>query len=494
MASSPRAPIVAVMGHIDHGKSSLLDYIRKSNVVAGEAGGITQHVSAYVASHIYEGKERHITFLDTPGHEAFKALRTRGAQAADVAILVIATDEGVKPQTLEAFNEITTARIPFIVAFTKIDKNNADIERGKISALESGIYLEGLGGTTPYAGISSKTGVGISELLDLVLLTSDLAELSGDPSLPASGFVLESSQNGKRGTLATLIIKNGSLETGSFVVSGQTFAPIRFIEDFKGTRITSAGPSLPVVISGWSALPEAGQEFTTVVKKKDAERIMVEEATAASAFPTILQTTEEGKIIFPIIVKADVSGSVEAVLGILAKLSHELVIIRVVASGIGAISEGDVKIASASGGVIFGFHVDTETSARDLAERLSVPIETFNIIYELETRALELLQERAPKIKREETIGEMKVLKVFSKSGAKQVLGARYLSGSLSVGSLVKVSRREVEVARGKLTNLQVARVDVSEIHTEGEFGLQVEAKDEIAGGDVIVCFRVVES
>lgn len=491
MALAPRNPIVAVMGHIDHGKSSLLDYIRKANVVAGEAGGITQHVSAYVAEHTYEGTNRQITFLDTPGHEAFKALRARGAQAADIAILVIAADEGVKPQTIEAFSEITTANIPCVVAFTKIDKNGADIERGKIAALEAGIYLEGLGGTIPFTGVSSKSGDGIPELLDLVLLTSDLAELTGDATLPAQGFVLESSQSGKRGTLATLIIKNGTLETGTFVVSGSAFAPVRFIEDFKGKRIETAGPSEPIVISGWSDLPLAGSEFATFKTKKEAEQKIAElEAKPLTSFEAV----EEGKVLLPLIVKADVSGSVEAVLGLLSKLSHDLVCVRVISSGIGAVTESDVKTASASGGVVLGFHTDVESSARDLAERMSVSIETFDIIYELETRAKELVLLRAPKVKREETIGEMKILKVFSKNGNKQVLGARFLSGSLSVGSLVKVLRRDLEIARGKLTNLQVARADVSEIHTEGEFGLQIEAKDEIAGGDVVVCFRVTES
>jgi translation initiation factor IF-2 len=491
MALATRSPIVAVMGHIDHGKSSLLDYIRKANVVAGEAGGITQHVSAYVAEHTYEGTKRHITFLDTPGHEAFKALRARGAAAADIAILVIAADEGVKPQTIEAFSEITAANIPCVVAFTKIDKNNADIERGKIAALEAGIYLEGLGGSIPFAGVSSKSGDGVPELLDLVLLTSDLAELVGDNTLPAQGFVLESSQSGKRGTLATLIIKNGTLATGSFVVSGHAFAPVRFIEDFKGDRISSAGPSEPIVISGWNDLPLAGSEFNVVSTKKIAEQKIAEQDIKGA---TSFEAVEEGKVLFPIIVKADVSGSVEAVLGLLAKISHELVSIRVVASGIGSVTESDVKTASASGGVVLGFHTDVESSARDLAERLSVSIETFDIIYELETRAKELIIERAPKVTREETLGEMKILKMFSKSGVKQVLGARYLSGSLSVGSLVKVLRRDIEIARGKLINLQVARADVSEIHTEGEFGLQIEAKDEIAGGDVVVCFRITQS
>lgn len=492
MAATPRHPIVAVMGHIDHGKSSLLDFIRKSNVTAGEAGGITQHVSAYVAEHEHEGKRRRITFLDTPGHEAFKALRARGAAAADIAILVIAADEGVKPQTAEAFGEITQTGIPFVVAFTKTDKNGADVEKAKIGALEAGIYLEGLGGSIPYAGVSSKTGAGVPELLDLVLLTADLAELTADTSKPASGFVLESSQDPKRGISATLIIKDGTLSTGSVAVAGGAMAPVRFIEDFQGKRIPEAGPSEPVAVAGWSTLPDAGQEFVTVKGKKDAEKLVAE--SAKKPLPTRMSAEESAKAQLPIVIKADVTGSIEAITSLLAKLAHERVALKVVSSGVGAVTEGDVKTAQAAGGLVIAFHVPVESLAGDLALRANVAIESFSIIYELEERIKNLLQERAPRIKVEEVIGTMKVLKAFSSTGAKQVLGARYLTGAFAVGDRVKILRRTIEVGTGKLLNLQVARADVQEIHVEGEFGLQVETKSEIAPGDELAAFRVTES
>ncbi len=260
MARTARPPIIAVMGHIDHGKSSLLDYIRKANVVAGEAGGITQHVSAYIALH----NDRSVTFLDTPGHEAFKAIRTRGAAAADIAILVVAANEGVMPQTLDALTAIKDAGIPFIIAITKIDKNNSDIDRTKSSLLEHGIILEDMGGGIAYMPISSKSGEGVSELLDLVLLAADLAEITADPDAPAKGFVLESTQEPNRGSSATLIIKDGTLTHGGFVVAGDAFAPIRFIENFLGKRIESAGPSEPVRISGFNKRPPAGSLFSIV--------------------------------------------------------------------------------------------------------------------------------------------------------------------------------------------------------------------------------------
>jgi translation initiation factor IF-2 len=492
MASTPRPPIVAVMGHIDHGKSSLLDYIRKANVTAGEAGGITQHVSAYEAVHDHEGVERKMTFLDTPGHEAFRALRSRGAQAADIAILVIAAEEGVKPQTVEAFEAITEANTPVIVAFTKIDKNGADIERAKMSAVEHAIYLEGLGGSIPYAGVSSKSGEGIPELLDLVLLTADLAELTADPDDQASGFVLESSQDPKRGTSATLIVKDGTLSSGTFVVAGSSMAPVRFIEDFKNARLDKALPSQPVRISGFSELPPAGTPFIAVATKKEAEALVGEKPTIANV-PASLET-EDGKTLLPLVLKADVTGSIEAIKYELSKIQHDRVIIRVLSEGTGAVSEGDVKSANASNAVVVAFTVGTDSTARDLAERTGAKIESFSIIYDLIERIKELVVDRAPQITIEEILGEAKVLKAFSVAGNKHVLGAKWVSGELSIGDMVKVDRRGVPLGNGKLTNLQVARIDAKVIKMEGEFGLQVDTKADIAAGDTLTAFRLVES
>jgi translation initiation factor IF-2 len=479
------------MGHIDHGKSSLLDYIRKANVTAGEAGGITQHVSAYEAVHEHEGAERSITFLDTPGHEAFRALRARGAAAADIAILVIAAEEGIKPQTLEAYEAATEAGTPVVVAFTKIDKNGADIERAKYSAVENGIYLEGLGGSIPYAGVSSKTGEGVPELLDLVLLTADLAELSADPEAPAEGFVLESSQDPKRGLSATLIIKNGTLATGQFAVAGGAMAPVRFIENFANARISEARHSQPVRISGWTELPPAGTPFTSAASKKDAEKIAQEGAAAASAAYLLTEVGESG-VELPLILKADVTGSLEGIKHELRKIKHERVGIRIVSEGIGAVSEGDVKSAMASGAVIVAFSVPTDSAARDLAERTGVIIDSFTIIYELFERVETLVSERAPQITVEEDLGEAKVLKAFSVAGNKHVLGAKWVTGALSVGDLVKIDRRGIALGTGKLTNLQVARADVQTIKDEGEFGLQVETKSDIAAGDTLTAFHTV--
>jgi translation initiation factor IF-2 len=492
MAVSPRPPIVAVMGHIDHGKSSLLDYIRKSKVTEGEAGGITQHVSAYEAVHEHEGTARTITFLDTPGHEAFRALRSRGAAAADVAILVVAADDGVKPQTLEAYEAIMEAGTPFVVAFTKIDKNGADLEKAKYAVLEHGIYLEGLGGSISYAGVSSKTGEGIPELLDLVLLTADMAELSTNPESEASGFVLESSQDPKQGITATLILKDGTLNIGDFAIAGSAMVPVRFIENFAGKRITTATASQPIRLAGWSSLPPAGTPFICAKTKKDAEKLVATPERASLRLDQ-LTTEEKGKVLLPLIIKADATGSIAAIKHELAKIAHERVAVRIVSEGLGAVSENDVKTAQAGGATIIAFTVGTDGRARDLADRAGVSIETFSIIYDLAERVSLLVTERSPRFMQEEILGQAKILKVFSVTGVKHVLGARWESGALTVGDLVKVDRRGIPLGTMKLTNLQQVRNDVKEIHVEGEFGLQLEGKVEIAAGDTIQTYTTVE-
>ena len=492
MASTPRPPIVAVMGHIDHGKSSLLDYIRKAKVTEGEVGGITQHVSAYEAEHEHEGVARKITFLDTPGHEAFRALRARGAQAADVAILVVAADDGVKPQTLEAYEAIQEAGTPFVVAFTKIDKNGADVEKAKYAVLEHGIYLEGLGGSISYVGISSKTGEGIPELLDLVLLTAEMAELTTDDTLPASGFVLESSQDPKQGMDATLILKDGTLSVGDFVIAGSALVPVRFIENFAGSRIPSASASQPVRVAGWSVLPPAGTPFVSTATKKEAEKVVTLPERASLRLST-LTTEEKDKTLLPLIIKADATGSIAAIKHELNKITHDRVIIRIISEGLGAVSESDVKTAQAGGATIIAFTVSTDGSARELAERAGVGIETFSIIYDLAERVSKLVVLRAPRITEEEILGQAKILKVFSVAGVKHVLGARWESGALTLGDLVKVDRRGIPLGTMKLTNLQQVRQDVKEIHVEGEFGLQLEGKVDVAAGDTIQTYKMTE-
>lgn len=487
MARESRPPIIAVMGHIDHGKSSLLDYIRKSNVVAGEAGGITQHVSAYIAMH----NDRPVTFLDTPGHEAFEAIRARGAAAADIAILVVAADEGVMPQTSEALAAIKDAGIPFVIAITKIDKNNADIERTKTSLLEHEIFLEDMGGDIAYMPVSSKTGEGVSELLDLVLLTADLAEITADPSVSATGFVLESTQDPKRGSSATLIVKDGTLTLDGFVVAGDAYAPIRFIEDFRGKRIERALPSEPARISGFSSLPPSGEFFSIVKSKKEAEALAIEHKDLSHVSENIAAV--EGITELPLVVKADVAGSVDAIIHELAKITHERAVVRIVSSGVGSVSESDIKTAHASHSTIIAFSVGTDTIARELADRDAITILSFSIIYELSAKVKELLEKCVPALAIEKELGRAKVLKTFSSDAKKQVLGLRYMSGILTVGNQIKILRHDAQIARGSITNLQQARADVKEIKVEGDFGAEVEARENATYGDELVAFVVTE-
>ncbi|HQT82593.1 MAG TPA: hypothetical protein PLW99_00340, partial [Candidatus Paceibacterota bacterium] len=349
-----------------------------------------------------------------------------------------------------------------------------------------------LGGDIAYAPISSKTGEGIPELLDLVLLASDLAELTADTSASATGFVLESTQDPKRGASATLIIKDGTLATGGFVVAGDAYAPVRFIEDFRGARIPHAGPSEPVHISGFSKLPAAGSLFSVAKSKKEAEALAEENAKALAAAPE-RTAAAEGITELPLIVKADVAGSVDAIVHELSKITHERGAVRIIASGVGSVSENDVKTAHASGGVIIAFNVGTDAIAGDLAQRDGIGIFSFSIIYELSEKVQELLTARVPAVAAEKELGRALVLKAFSSSGKKQVLGARYASGVLTVGDRVKLLHKGEEIARGSIANLQQARADVKDITTEGDFGTEIECRAHAAYGDELVAFVVTE-
>ncbi|OGG85715.1 translation initiation factor IF-2 [Candidatus Kaiserbacteria bacterium RIFOXYB1_FULL_46_14] len=484
-----RPPIVVVMGHIDHGKSTLLDFIRKSNVVAGEAGGITQHLSAYVANHTTkEGSNESITFLDTPGHEAFQKMRLRGADVADIAILVVSAEDGVKPQTLEALESIKAAGIPLVVAINKIDKPSADLPRTQSSLIEHGIYIEGMGGDIPWTAISAKTGAGVSDLLDLVVLTADLADFKADPTASASGKVIESLLDKKRGNTATLIIKNGTLHTGEFVVAGNTYSPVRIMEDFMGGTLKEAGLSTPIGIVGWNEAPAVGSEFTVVKNKKIAEE-MIEQANnlkesvpvTASSLPTV-----------PILIKADVGGTIDAVLHELSKFHSDRINIRVIEQGVGDISVADVQNVSATkGAIVVGFNVKVERAARDLAERLDVEIDTFNIIYELSDWLNTALKNRTPKREEAVVTGRAKILRHFSVQRNDHVLGGRVEEGSLKVGQEVRILRRDIEIGRGELKNLQQAKNNVSSAG-EGEFGMQLTTKTDINAGDYIEAYDLV--
>lgn len=483
-----RPPIVVVMGHIDHGKSTLLDYIRKSNVVDQEAGGITQHLSAYVVSHTTkESETKSITFLDTPGHEAFQKMRYRGADVADIAILIVSAEDGVKPQTLEALESIKKAGIPYIVAINKIDKPGADVVRTQTSLIENEIYIEGMGGDIPWAAISAKSGEGINDLLDVLLLAAELAEITGDTNAVAEGSVIEAHMDEKRGTTATLLIKNGTLRSGQHVVSGKAFAPVRIMEDWNGKTIKEAGLSAAVGIVGFSEVPNVGDTFVAVENKKEAEKRATEynpEAEKATAHDSELPT-------IPIVIKADVLGSIEAIEHELDKFESDRVSVRVITKGVGAVTKSDVQNASATeGAIIVGFNVQVERPAQDLAERLGVEIDSFDIIYDLAKWLHEALAVRVPKQEVETKTGTVKVLKHFSTQKNVHVLGGRLEEGAITLKEQVKILRRDIEIGRGVVKNLQQAKSDVDSI-SDGEFGMQLEAKTEVAPGDYLESFKI---
>lgn len=483
-----RPPIVVVMGHIDHGKSTLLDYIRSSNNTAKEAGGITQHLSAYVVKHkTKDGADESITFLDTPGHEAFQKMRLRGADVADVAILVVSAEDGVKPQTLEALESIKQANIPYIVAINKIDKPSADIPRVQASLIENEIYIEGMGGDIPWIGISAKTGEGISDLLDLIILATDLIELNGDINAPATGQVLEGKVDSKRGNTATLLIKNGTLKSGMFVVAGNCFAPVRIMEDYLGKTIKEASLSTPVGIVGFSGIPPAGSAFYTVKSKKEAEA-----AVAQIIKPAIVAQVRSSLPTVPILIKAGALGAIEAIEHELSKFSSERINVRVIDTGVGDITASDVQNVSATkNAIIVGFTVKVERQAVDLAERLGVEINTFDIIYELSDWLNTALKNRTPQMEEMIFTGKVKILKHFSVQKNTHVIGARVEEGHIKMNQKVKITRRDIEIGKGTIKNLQQQKSDVQKID-EGEFGMQLETKTDIAPGDYLEPYDIV--
>lgn len=488
-----RPPVIVVMGHIDHGKSTLLDYIRKTNIVDEEAGGITQHISAYEVTHEHEGKEKKITFIDTPGHEAFSTMRSRGARVADIAILVVAADDGVNTQTLEAYRAIKESDIPFVVAINKIDKPNADISKTISSLIENEIYLEGYGGDIPYVGISAKQGEHIDELLDVLLLVGDMRELKAERDAPAQGVVIETNVDPKRGTSATLIIKNGCLRQGMYVRIGSSLAPVRIMEDFTGKKISEACVSSPVLLTGFSDVPRVGEQFIAYESRKEAG---TEAEKAGLSEKIVKEITEYGEDVFvlPLVIKTDVRGTIDAVKSEIEKLETEDVVIRVVSEGVGTITENDVRLASASeNALIVGFNVKADESAEDAAERLGIPISTFSIIYEIKEWIEGEIKKRKPKKTVEEILGVAKILKTFSKSGSKQVLGGRVTEGSLKKGATITILRRDEKIGEGEILELQEQKVSASSISEGNEFGAKIQSKIEIAPGDFVQAITLVE-
>lgn len=490
-----RNPIIVIMGHIDHGKSTLLDYIRKENTVDSEHGGITQHVAAYEAEH--NGKK--ITFIDTPGHEAFAAARSRGANIADIAVLVVAADDGVLEQTKGALKFIKKAKIPFIIAINKIDKPNADINKTKNSILENEVYLEGMGGDIAYTEISAKIGTNIDELLDTILLTADLEELTTNSNATASGFVLESTLDAKTGISATMIIKNGHMKSGQYVVSGFASSPVRIMKNFTEKNLKQAKASTPITIIGFNKLPNVGDSFSVFENKKEAFKYIDELKKLQSEKERNTETKakrfiKNKKNVFPLVIKTDVAGSLDAVKYELQKLSNDRSEFKIVGEGIGPINEKSIKaIGGSESGTIIGFNVTVESNAKFLADNLGIEIKSFSIIYEL----LEYLEERmkklTPKEKFEEIVGEAEILKVFSWLNKGGVIGGEVLSGQIKKNSKLQIFRRGEFIGNANIKDLQMNKKNVSFVEKSQQFGMNVVSKLEIVDGDVVKSIETVE-
>ena len=493
-ALSTRPPVVVVMGHIDHGKSTLLDYIRKSNIVAGEAGGITQHMGAYEVAHT-SGK---ITFIDTPGHEAFGSIRTRGAEVADIAILVVSAEDGVKPQTIEAYKAIQTAKLPYIVAINKIDKPGANIERTKLNLSENEIYLEGYGGDISFAPISALTGAGVPELLDLLSLTAEMNDMKADTSALATGAVIEADLDSRKGISGTLLIKNGHLDVGMYVVAEDTYAPVRILQDFLGKPLTTATFSSPVSVVGFNKIPPVGAKFVTVLDKKEAEAMAAAYKPSASvtgvAHAARKNADTSGKIVVPLIIKADAVGSLDGIHHELAKIKQDKVMVKIVTEGIGNVSETDVKTAQSNPDIIIvAFNAAPDSKAKGILERTTVNLREFSIIYELVQFIKETVAAKVPKEYVEESIGKAKILAIFSKNKDKQIIGGKVQEGAIALGAEVKILRRDAEIGRGKVKELQQQKAKSEEVATGFEFGALVDSKIELAVGDKIEAFKTVE-
>ena len=489
-----RPPVVVVMGHIDHGKSTLLDYIRKSNIVDKEAGGITQHISAYEVIHKDEnGIDRKITFLDTPGHEAFSKMRERGAKVADIAILVVSAEDSVKPQTIEAWKTIVESKTPFIVAINKIDKPGADIEKTKMDLAENEIYLENYGGTVPFALISAKIGTGIEELLSLVTVLADMENFTGDTGVPASGLVIEARLDSKRGIVATLVVKDGTLKKGMTVAVENSICSTRMIENFLGKAIDGATFSTPIRLTGFDKLPAIGGEFKSFEKKEDAI------AYAENWKPTPVtnsnkKSDDNSKKLIPIVLKADVSGSLEAIEKEIEKITSEGALFKIVQKGAGPITETDIKqIGSADGAIVIGFNVSADANARDLAIQRGIKISSFDIIYKMTDWLKEEMEKRRPRIETTEIIGRAKILKAFSKTKEKQILGGKVYEGQIVLDGTIKIMRRDFEIGRGRVVNLEKQKSKVREVEDGAEFGMMIESKLEIVPGDTIESFAVIQ-
>ena len=500
VALEPRAPVVTVMGHVDHGKTSLLDYIRRAKVAAGEAGGITQHIGAY---HV-ETERGMVTFLDTPGHEAFTAMRARGAKATDLVVLVVAADDGVMPQTKEAIHHAKAAEVPLVVAVNKIDKPGANPERVRQELIAEGVVPEAYGGDAMFVEVSAKTGQGIDDLLEGILLQAEVLELTAQRETMAKGLIIEARLDKGRGPVATLLVQSGTLKRGDVVLAGATFGRVRAMLDENGKPIEEAGPSIPVEILGLADVPGAGDEVVALADERKAREIALFRQgkfrdvklakQQAAKLESMFEQMGEGEVkTLPLIIKADVQGSQEALAHALVKLSTDEVRVQVIHGGVGAISESDVNLAQASGAVIIGFNIRADANARKLSESFGVDIRYYNIIYDAVDEVKSALSGMLAPEKREQSLGLVEVRQVFTISKVGTIAGCYVLEGIVKRNALVRVLRNHVVIHTGELESLKRFKDDVKEVKFGYECGLQIRNFNDLMEGDQLEVYEIQE-
>ena len=497
-----RPPVVCVMGHVDHGKTSLLDKIRDTHVIAGEAGGITQHIGASVV----EINGEKITFLDTPGHEAFTAMRMRGANSTDIAILVVAADDGVMPQTVEAINHAKAAGIEIVVAINKIDKPSANIDRVKQELTEYELIPEDWGGSTICVPVSAHTGEGIKELLEMVLLTAEVMELKANPNRRARGLVIEAELDKGKGPVATVLVQKGTLRVGDPIAAGSAYGKVRAMMDDQGRRVKEAGPSMPVEILGLNDVPNAGEVFVGCKNDKDARSFAetfisqnkikkLEETKSKMSLDDLFNQIQEGNLKeLGIVVKADVQGSVEAIKQSLVKLSNEEVVVKIIHGGVGAINESDVILASASNAIIIGFNVRPDATAKDIAEREGVDLRLYRVIYNAIEDVEAAMKGMLDPVFEEKVLGHAEVRQTFKASGVGTIAGAYVLDGIFERNCSVRLIRDGIVVFDGPLASLKRFKDDVKEVRTGYECGLVFENYNDIKEGDQVEAYKMVET
>jgi translation initiation factor IF-2 len=499
-----RPPVVTIMGHVDHGKTSLLDAIRKTNVVSGEAGGITQHIGAYQVTSPLGGK---ITFIDTPGHAAFTAMRARGAKVTDIVVLVVAADDGVMPQTIEAINHAQAAGVPLIVAINKVDKPDANPQRVRTELLQHSIVVESMGGETLEFEVSAKTGQGLETLLEGLQLQAEILELRANAERSAEGTVIEAKLDRGRGPVATVLVQRGTLHTGDIVVAGAEWGRVRALINDLSANVKEAGPSVPVEVLGFNGTPEAGDRVAVVESEARAREVTEyrtrqkrerQAARMGSAGRTLADMMRDlkagaGRKEFPLVVRADVQGSAEAIVGALEKVGNEEVAARIVQAGVGGISESDVTLAEASGAIILAFNVRAHKEAREAAERAGIEIRYYNIIYDLVDDVKAAMSGLLAPTLREERLGEAQILEVFNVSKVGKIAGCRVLDGVVQRGAHVRLIRDNVVIHEGRLSQLKRFKDDAREVTSGQECGMSFENYQDMRVGDLIECYRVEE-